>query len=201
MPTVVQVPLNTWDQTRFKPKFFRCWNAYINLTSLNICNSKIRSAPKSEPVLCQHSKSLGFLNILHISLGGALRSSCLFSTCGGLNGNYPQSLTYLTACWSCLGLVGGGVALRVSSEVSKAHQAQSLVFSASILKVRFKLSAAALAPCLSTNCLVPTMIVKDSPSETINKAPMKSFLFEVALVMASSHSNKIVTMTPAKYFP
>lgn len=70
------------------------------------------------------------------------------------------------------------------------------MFSASNLKVRFKLSATALA-----QCLVPTEIAKDSPSETANQALIKSFLFEVALVMVSIHSNRIVTKTPAKVLP
>ena len=41
----------------------------------------------------------------------------------------------------------------------------------------------------------PTIMVMDTPSETVNKPPIKSFLLLIALVMVSLHRNRAVTET------
>lgn len=41
----------------------------------------------------------------------------------------------------------------------------------------------------------PTMIVMDSPSETVSEPPVKCFLLQVALVIVSLHSNSTVNKT------
>ena len=41
----------------------------------------------------------------------------------------------------------------------------------------------------------PTMIIMNSPSETVSKPPTESFLLKLALVMVSRHSNRTVTKT------
>lgn len=76
------------------------------------------------------------------------------------------------------------MSLRVGLEISKA-----LVSEALPVPLPLPLPLPLLPP------QHPTMIIMNSPSETVSKRPTESFLLKLALVMVSRHSNRTVTKT------